>query len=247
MFQTFLIMGVLCVGSFFYYKYSMKRNNAIAEGFDENEVKENLEKHITDLTNSKLDYLKRWMKDAPIDTFTDASIAISTKDKAKNAAVDAAKSVAWAVVGVKAKYRRVETVSHLVLSNDNLHYLDADVDGNLRTHLTFTPDQLSNAKIQYKGPKKGVDLASGLTDAISKKFNKEEHLVNVYAITLKIDNEELTIQAHDKIVLPFNSYEVGGTSFIEDSMLANVICKTFFEKLAEKYPNLKASKAILVS
>ncbi|TCI91342.1 hypothetical protein [Tenacibaculum sp. M341] len=225
----------------------MKKTNAIAANFDENAVKEDLEKHINNLTNDKLNYLKKWMKDKPIDVFTDASIAISTKDKAKNAAVDAVKSVAWAAVGVKAKYRRVETISHLILSNDHLHFVDADVDGNLQTHLTFTPDQLSNAKIEYRGPKKGVDLASGITDTISKKLNKEENMINVFAITFKGDKEELTIQAHDKVVLPFEMYEMGSNSYTEDSMIANVICKTFFEKLAEKYPNLKASKAILVS
>jgi len=244
MFQSILIMVVVFGGCFMYYKFAMQKTRNLTANFDKNAVAENIENHVNELTSSKLDYLKKWMNGAPIDLFTDASIPVSVKDKAKNAAVDAAKSVAWAAVGVKAKYKRVEAVSHLVLSNDNLHFLAADIDGNLQTHLTFTPDQLNNAKIEYKGPKKGADLASGLTDFLSEKLNKEENMVNVFAITLKHDKEDFTIQAHDKIVLPF---EMGDSGYAEKAMVANVIAENFFEKLGERYPNLIASKGRLVS
>ncbi|SNR17275.1 hypothetical protein [Tenacibaculum jejuense] len=244
MFQSFIIVAVLCVGSFFYYKYMMQKTKAVAADFDENEVKNNLQKYMDILTENQLDYLKVWLKDKPIHSFTDASIAISTKDKAKNAAVDAAKSVAWAVVGVKAKYRRVETAAHLVFSDNELHFLAANVDGDLETHITFTETQLANAKIEYKGPKKGVDLASGVTDFISAKLNKEENMINVFAITFKDRKDNLIIQAHDKVMLP---YEMGDSSYTKNTMIANVISKSFFQTLGEKYPNLTASKVKMVS
>ncbi len=242
--QTILIFGVMCVGCFIYYKFTMNKANAVTADFDKEAVKNNIETHTSEIVNSQLPYLKKWIKEEPIDSFTDASIPVSLKNKAKNAAVDAAKSIAWRAVGVKAKYNRVDTSAHLVLSNDNLHFVSANVDGDLETHITFTKDQLINAKIEFTGPKKGADLASGVSDFLSTKLNNEDAMVNVFAITLTVDGQPITIQAHDKIVLP---YTMGTSDYTKNALTANIIADNFFNKLSEKYPNLKASKVKMVS
>ncbi len=234
----------MCVGCFIYYKFTMQKANAATADFDTEAVKNNIESHTSEIVDSQLPYLKNWIKDKPIDAFTDASIAVSMKDKAKNAAIDAAKSVAWRVIGVKAKYNRVDTTAHLVLSNEDLHFVSANVDGDLETHLIFTKEQLINAKMEFMGPKKGADLASGVSDFISTKMNSEDALVNVFAIKLTIEGEAITIQAHDKMVLP---YTMGASDYTKNALTANVIADNFFNRLSEKYPNLKASKVKMVS
>lgn len=233
----------MCVGSFIYYKYATNKAKTIASDFSEDEIKNNLEKHKNELIETQIPYLKKWMKDNPIDFFTDASIPISLNSKAKNAAVDAAKSVAWAVVGVKAKYTRVETTSFLVLSNDELHYLTSNVDGDLEEHIIFSSERLNTAKMVYTGAKKSVDLAGGVSDFITKKVSPGSQQ-NVFALTFNIDGTPLTINAHENIVL---SYSMSAKNFTENSLIANMIAKEFFVKLEEKYPNLKKDTSRLVS
>lgn len=239
--STIIIFSVMCIGCFFYYKFTMQKAKAVIDDFDEQAVKDNLGKHMLEVLNTNLSKLKNWMGDKPIDSFVDASIAVSLKDKTKNAAIDAAKSVAWRAVGVKASYSRVDTPTFLVLSNDDLHFVSSDVDGDLNTHLTFNKEQLSKAKIVYKGPKKGPSLASGVSDMLSEKLNKEEAIVNVFEITLDVDGMPFSIQSHDKTILP---YETAGRDYTKNSLIANLIANDFYEKLAVKYPNLKASKII---
>lgn len=244
MLQTILIFGILCAGSFFYYKYTMQKSKAVIADFNTDEAKKNIKNHTSEILNTQLDYLNNWMDGKAIDAFTDASIPISLKNKAKNAAVDAAKSVAWRVVGVKAKYNRVDAKAHLVLSNNELHFLAANMDGELETHITFSEAQLNAAKIQFKGPKKGADLASGVSDFLSEKLNKEEALVNVFELIFSIDGSEFNVLAHDKMILP---YEMGDANYTKNGLIANLIADNFFKLLAEKYPNLTARKTLLVS
>lgn len=244
MLRTIIIFAVFCAISFAFYKYSTNKAKKIKETFNEDEVKNDIKTYVSNILNSELEFLNTWMQNHPIDYFTDASIPVSLKDKAKSAATDAVKKVAWAAVGVKAKYQTVEPPTYLVLSGDELHYLAANIDGDLKTHLTFTKDQLINAKIEYKGPKKGPSLASGVSDFMSNKLNNEDAVVNVFAITLNLNGEPITIQAHDKMVLPI---EMASSDYTKNTLIANTIANTFFNKLAEKYPNLKASKTRMVS
>jgi len=218
--QTIIIFGVMCVGCYIYYMFTMKKAKAVSANFDKEAVKNNIPKYVESIINSKMPYLSAWVKDRPIDSFTDASIAVSLKDKTKNAAKDMAKSIAWRAVGVRAKYQRVDAIAHLVLSNDELLFVSSNIDGDLETYLTITKDQLINAKMEYKGPKKGADLASGVSDLISSKMNKEENLVNVFAITFTTKEGPLTIQAHDKVML---SYEMGDGNYTESALIANLI------------------------
>ena len=161
--NTIIIFLVMCIGSFAYYKFNMQKAKAVINDFDEQAVKNHLNKHMSDVISYNIPYLKKWMGNKPLDSFVDASISVSLKDKTKNAAIDAAKSVAWRAVGVKASYNRIDTPTFLVLSNDELHFLSSNVDGDLNTHLTFNKEQLSKAKIVYKGPKKGASLALWLS------------------------------------------------------------------------------------
>ena len=65
MIQTFLIFGLLCVGSYFYYLSTQKKAKAITESFDREGAKANLDTHITDIINTRASYLKIWIKDRP--------------------------------------------------------------------------------------------------------------------------------------------------------------------------------------
>jgi len=244
MLQPILIFSIVCVGCFVYYKFMLQKTKAVVADFDKEKARNNIESHTAELVNSQLPYLKEWMKGSSIDSFTDASIAISLKGKAKNAAIDAAKSVAWRAVGVKAKYQRVDATAHLVLSNDELHFVEATVDGDLETHIIFTKDQLNNAKIEYKGAKKSADLAGGVADFMSEKLNNEDALLNVHLLTFNVDGKLLEIQAHDKVIL---QYTLGGKDTIKNGLVANLIAENFFKTLGEKYPNLKAQKMKMVS
>jgi len=244
MLQPIIIFSIVCVGCFVYYKFMLQKTNTVVADFDKEGARNNIESHTVDLVNSQLPYLKEWMKGSSVDSFTDASIAISLKGKAKNAAIDAAKSVAWRAVGVRAKYQRVDTTAHLVLSNDELHFVEANIDGDLETHITFTKDQLNNAKMEYKGAKKSADLAGGISDFMNEKLNSEDAQLNVYLLTFKVDGKQIEIQAHDKLIL---QYTLGGKDNIKNGLIANLIAENFFKTLGEKYPNLKARKMKMVS
>jgi len=92
--QTILIFFLTCVVSYFYYVYTTKK--AIIDNFDIEKAKANLVNHISKIINKRTPYLKDWLKERPIDSFTDTSIAVS----------------------LKAKYQRVDSTAHLILSNE---------------------------------------------------------------------------------------------------------------------------------
>lgn len=240
MLQPILIFSVVCIACFFYYKFATQKAQLVADNFDSKKAKDNLQNHKQHFLNTDLAYLKKWMKNKPIDTFTEASISISTKKKVKNTAIDTLKSIAWAVIGVKARYQRVETPTFLVLSNDELHFLSANVDGDLDNHIILTKENLENASITFKGNKDGVDLADDISKKLANKLysdSQKASLPQLFTLEFNIDGKPLAINAHDKIVLP---YVVGSKNHAENALIANLIAEEFFIKLAEKYPNLKA-------
>ncbi|RPD39632.1 hypothetical protein [Chitinophaga barathri] len=102
--------------------------------------------HIQDeLMRSHFLALKEQMQGAPVDAFTQCAYITTVGNKMKSAAATAAKTAAWAMVGVKARYHEADNAAYLVLSGDNLHYLFFE-EGEAKEHLIFDRFRLLSAK-----------------------------------------------------------------------------------------------------
>lgn len=98
-----------------------------------------------ELLTSHFTAIKKQMQDAPIDAFTQCAYITTVGNKVKSAAVTAAKTAAWAMVGVKARYHEADNAAYLVLSGENLHYLFFE-EGEAKEHLVFDRFRLLSAK-----------------------------------------------------------------------------------------------------
>ncbi len=86
------------------------------------------------------------MQGVPIDAFTQCAYIASVSDKARSAAATAAKTVAWAAVGVKARYNEADHAAYLVLSGEDLRYFFFE-EGVAKSHLVFDRYRLMNASV----------------------------------------------------------------------------------------------------
>lgn len=227
---SFLFIAIFIGLSVVYTLYMKKRGEDQMKNIDYSKELQHVESNIKSFVNGDFSEIKTWMKDKPINAFTSASVPVTDTDNAKNMATDALKSVAWSAVGVKARYNRVDTLSYLVLSGEDLHYLDSDVDGNLMAHLVFNPSDLVNAKIKNAGGK-------------SVSIMMKDKSTEVYTLSLPSKDGAIEVNAHDGLDF---QHKVGvgdmfGGKMVENTTKGKAVSEDFFKKLAEKYPNLKVN------
>ncbi len=134
-----------------------------------------------ELLRSHFAAIKKQMQDAPVDAFTQCAYITTVGNKVKSAAVTAAKTAAWAMVGVKARYHEADHAAYLVLSGDSLHYLFFE-EGEAKEHLIFDRFRLLSARaaaitngekvtrlssvMGQKPMKMSMDIDGNLTDVI---------------------------------------------------------------------------------
>ncbi|WP_117879638.1 hypothetical protein [Aureibaculum luteum] len=224
---TIILVIVLCAFSFGWYFMQQKKTANVTKDFNVINQKENTSIYFKELLNGKFSFLKNEMKNAPIDAFSAGRIPNSLGDKAKALATDVAKSAAWRLVGVKARYTREDAMCYFVLSGDDLHFLTYFED-KIDSHTLFTKDKINGATISQ--------IESAKTE---KKFGAGVH--NEYQLTFTMKGEPIVLILKDYIteVVGQGIPNAMSTEYNKDLVKQNLIGLHFKRMLGEKYHHLK--------
>lgn len=212
--------------------YMMYRNKKQVSSLDLNVEKSNSEIYQRQYLESEYSYIKSWMKNAPIDAFTSASMPYTGMDRAKDVGKDLLKS---ALTLGTVKFTTVETPSFVVLSEGKMHYFSTDVDGDLSEHLIFNASRLTNAIVTLEKNDKNPSNANSKT---------EDMMTKKYLFTFDIDGQKSAIQIYDSIAFNNNITSLFGNKYSEMYTKNKVVGEQFYSKITELYPNLVAKKQL---
>ena len=202
---------------------NLRRKKALAS-FDTETEYRNAELFLNNLYENQLSDIKKQMNTATIDAITQCAFLTNIKNQAAGVTVNAAKSIAWAAIGVKAKYKRAEHACFLVLSNKSLHYLFFE-EGTIKQHLVLDELRMQSAKIETVS---AIDRVTRLGSSLHTKTLK---------LGLDIDNRPMEILFYNTIYQTPNGMITGKDFFILQEKCA-IVGKHFVEKLKAVYPSL---------
>lgn len=171
--------------------------------------------------------IAKLMNGLPVDAFTQCAYIATVGDKVASAAATAAKTVAWAAVGVKARYNERDNASYLVLSNNELHYLFFD-DGEGREHLVFDHDTLMNARAAQISQAEKVTRMGSIMGLKPKKMH------------LEVNGSALDIIYYDAVQRMPDSMITPCTGMFETQSKLQLMGRFFLYRLHQKYPQLQA-------
>ncbi len=219
----FLVVGVAA------YLFNQQQKKATAN-IDMDALRQDKAQVSNDLLDKQLPYLKKWMKESPVDAYTSATLPTDMGDFIKTAVKDTIKK------SLTYSHRNtVETPSFFILSGTELHYISTDQQKYLSEHIVFDAQKLSNAEIKFAGAKKEMGLNVA---AISGSDHPK-----VYTIALDSMRGKTTLQAIDRVVnasfVNVNMIESMKGGYAIDMAKAKITSEYFFEKLGNLYPNLK--------
>jgi hypothetical protein len=212
------------------YMIIMNRGRAKAE--EEMSIaieRKQFSKHLANLLNNEFDFIKNWMKDAPIDAFTTVTFPETMKQAVGQLVGEQIKRVAFSAISIK--YRAIKTPSYLVLSGKSLHYFGTDVDGSLDEHIVFGENRLESATLHYGGVKK-ENLSIQL-----KAY--EKYLPTYHSLAFNLDGQTLTFDVHNRvnpIVATGNLFN--GATMYKQLVYGEVVGEQVIAKLKERFSNL---------
>jgi hypothetical protein len=161
-------------------------------------------------------FLRKWMAGAPIDAYTSASVPKTFGERANALAIAAAKSVDWAALGVRARFRGVRTPCYVVLSGEDLYFFGTDANGNLDQRSVIDGPALGSATLR---PSSDGDLTH-------------------YELTFEVEGKPLAIEIHDRLSAARNFAPVFRSAYSRALLKYRLVGDRFFEVLAERFPNL---------
>ncbi len=228
---VFIIIGFIAVyaGIFIWYRRKKQQSAAAFSQLNMQQEAGRAEHYKAEFLNGDFAFLKKHIKDNPIDAFTVATLDYGKGDMAKDVAKDALKSIA--TLGT-VKYNTVQTPKYLVLSGSDLHLLDTNTDGDVDKHLIFDNFRLQNSTIEEMPPAKVAAM----------RINYGDYSLKNYKVSLQTDGKEV------KLVIPNGIVQAMVAQASATSMLSNnvekqvkefVLGNYFLNKLGEKAPNLK--------
>lgn len=227
-----VIMAVIYAAIFY---ISAQRKKKLKGAFDNLDMR--LESaRAADYTRELLDkhypYVRKQMKDAPVDAFTIANLEYTAKDQAKDIAKNALKGLA--TLGT-VRFNTVQTPKFLVLSGEDLHLLDTDVDGDISKHLIFDNARLRHSTIQEVPLTKMENTQAKYLGNIPKR----------YVFSLETDGKNIDIMLFNTLMNTFA--DAAGKPFSTDTGLQVkrfVAGNYFLKKLGEKVPSLRTPTAL---
>lgn len=218
-----VIVVALSIGIVVYM--NIKRKQALSS-FNADEEYKNAPVFINELMAEHFAQIKAQMKDKPVDAFTQCLPITNLKKQAAGVAVTAAKTVAWAAIGVKARYQTADHACYLVLSGTELHYLFFE-EGSLKEHLVLDQYRMGQASIEKIST---TDKVTRMGSAGGKTTAK---------LKLNIDDKPMEILFYDRVT---RAPHDGGGIIRKDFYLIHakysIIGKYFTEQLHIKYPAL---------
>ncbi|MFD2908577.1 hypothetical protein ACFSX9_07490 [Flavobacterium ardleyense] len=229
-FSLFIIPAIVLSLGFALMFYMMNKNKKHVTSQDLATERLSSAVYQKEYLDSEYNYIKDWMRNAPIDAFTSATIPYTGMDKAKDVGKDLLKS---ALTLGTVKFRTVETPSFVVLSEGKMHYFSTTVEGDLKEHLIFNADRLSNAIVTSEVEKNNSEGAtSKSTEILAKK----------YIFTFNIDGQSTAIEVHDRIAFNSDVTSMFGNNYSLMLTKNQVVGETFYNKIIEIYPNLIVKK-----
>lgn len=227
------LIAVFLVAYLSFAIYASIKGKAIKEKYKTEKVIEQADKFQTELLQNQFRLLKTEMKNLPIDAFTQCAYIATVGDKVGSAVATAAKTAAWAMVGVKARYYEVDNASYLVLSDNEVHYLFFE-EGKPKTHIIIDEETLKTSQLgTISKTEKVVRMSSLVTlDPTKIDVNIPENPFSIYYYNEVKRTPEEDDEAK-KITKIFNYIK---TSELNGKM--SVMGKNFRKKLGAKYPHL---------
>ncbi|MCZ4244125.1 hypothetical protein [Pedobacter punctiformis] len=220
---TIAVIAIIAYGGFIYFM--MKKRREALQKYDNPEAYKQVPQIMENFLSSRFSALTKQLQGAPVDAFTQCAYITSLSEKATSAAITTAKTVAWAAVGVKARYNEADNASYLVLSGDELHYIFFE-ENEIKEHLILDRSRLSNAVI---GNISNTEKVARMGSVMGRQSHK---------ITIDIDGKKIDLIYYDAIERYPDSvlaFERNGFDTIAQFKLMG---KYFKEKFYSKYPNL---------
>ncbi|MCW8311768.1 hypothetical protein K7A41_11080 [Sphingobacterium sp. InxBP1] len=179
-----------------------------------------------DLLQHEFSELSKQMNGAPIDAFTQCAYIATVGDKIASAAATAAKTAAWAAVGVKAKYQERDNASYLILSNQELHYIFFD-EGEARDHLVFDHETLLDARPAQISSSEKVTRMGSIMGLKPKKMH------------LDVNGNGLDLIYYGTVQRMPAGLISPGPGMFEAQARFQLMGRFFLDRLYQKYPQLQ--------
>ncbi len=221
-----IVIIVVVFGACAYFSiYMSKKSKGIMEKYNQPEYYKNAPTYLDEFMNDRFDLIKKQMQGAPIDAFTQCAYITTLSNKAKSVAATAAKTVAWAAVGVKARYNEADHAAFLVLSGEELHYIFFE-EGEAKQHLIFDRLRLLNAK---KGELSSTEKVTRVSSLMGRTNHK---------LIIDIDGESIDLIYYDKVErYPDSTLVMEKSAF--DTMGKFKLMGTYFkDQFYKKYSHL---------
>ncbi|WP_157976868.1 hypothetical protein [Taibaiella helva] len=226
---TIIIVAVMVSLSVAYIIFMNARRKKLLGDYNADNQYHRAAELLPALMTDRLDQIRQQMNGSVINAVTECAHITNIGQQATSAAITAAKTVAWAAVGVKAKYRTADHASYLVLSGDDLHYVLFQ-EGEVRDHFVFDRYELSTAKIDRTS---ATDKVTRMGSAMGRKTQK---------ITLDKEGKKMDILFYDRITrLPEGPLSPFTGNVFKTMVDFEIMGKYFKEQLGNKYPQLQAS------
>lgn len=193
----------------------------------------NADRYKSEFLNKDLSFLKDQMNGKPIDAFNFGSMEYTNKSAIKDGMKDALKGMA--TLGT-VRFHTVQTPKYFILSGEELHLLDTDVEGEISNHLVFNKDRLSQSSLTE------IPL-EGMIKAFAKQKGDQ---VKAYKISLATDGENIELNMFSALL--FTHVNTGSNMLstnMQKVVQENVIANDFLKKLGDRYPNLRVDIPIL--
>ncbi|MGJ1243904.1 MULTISPECIES: hypothetical protein [Sphingobacterium] len=220
------IFAVIVVACVFISLMMMKKQKETAKKY-EGESGIALAPGVKDeLLSDEFSELRKQLNGAPIDAFTQCAYIATVGDKVASAAATAAKTVAWAAVGVKARYNERDNASYLVLSNNELHYVFFD-EGEVRDHLFFDHETLLDARTAQITNSEKVTRMGSVMGLKPKKMH------------LDVNGNGLDIIYYGTVQRMPHGIISPGSGMFETQARLQLMGRLFLDRLYKKYPQLQ--------
>ena len=224
----YIIVGFLAFSGLYVFLIMQWRKRALGDYNADNQM-HRAEEITQEVINGPLAAIKRQIGTGNVDAVTQCAHITTIGKQATGLAITAAKTVAWAAVGVKAKYRTADHACYLALSGDDLHYLFFE-ESELKEHLVLDQYRLANARLEGVSGADKVTRMSSITGMKSQK------------LSFDIEGKKMEILFFGAITRApegvFGGFGKQAMKNMEDFKVAG---RYFKEKLARRYPHLVAA------
>ena len=224
-----IVFIILYLGYWYYTKNKSSQQAQVVDNTDFKAESTNATQYKEQFLNSELPFLKKAMKQTPIDAFNYGNIERNIMDTLKDGMKDKLKGMA--TLGT-VKFTTLATPKYLALSGENLHLFDTNTDGEIDRHLIFEPSQLRDSSLT-------VYPMEGQIKAQAEARGKN---VKAYKLALKADGKTMELIVYSSLIFT----EIPETpANAKMAVQAIVIANDFLKQLGDRYPNLKVPLPML--